>query len=345
MAASLSPDCDIRIREYRDQDERDAVELLGVAFGGWPRGIEHQQPTELFRWKHITNPFGRSVMVVAESQGALIAFAAWMRWQVTANGQVFDALRAVDVAVHPAHRRRGLYGDLIREASAAFPRDVAFVLSTPNERSRRGSLRVGGRDLGVFPLRVRVLPLRRAVTLLTMKGSRAAWPHRAHATFEPAADALRNEQSVADLLSRVEQDTTRFSTVKSLEYLHWRYGEISAYRAVYENRNGKLAGVAFFRVRRRGRSLVAIVCEVLVEPGNHAVARRLLYRIVRTAAADYVICHFSPGSAASKAAARCAFLPAWSGPAPTVRALIEGLHPDPTQRSSWAIRLGDLDLL
>jgi len=99
----------VHFRPYGDDDEPGVLELLQAAFGRWPRRVEDQDPEDAFRWKHLANPAGRSLMVVAEVDGRLVGFAAWMPWRVTAGATVFEVLRAVDVAVDRRYRGQRVY--------------------------------------------------------------------------------------------------------------------------------------------------------------------------------------------------------------------------------------------
>jgi GNAT superfamily N-acetyltransferase len=335
----------VRLRPYCEDDQSGALRLLQAAFGTWPHLIDNQDPAGMFRWKHLDNPAGRSLMMVAEADGAVIGFAAWMKWRVTAGPHFFEVLRAVDVAVDRRYRGQGVYAGLIREATMRFAPDVAFTLNTPNELSRRGSLTAGARELGVFELLVR--PQSPVRTTGRAVGSRiGSQPLRGSPTIraEVAADALSDREQVMTLLSTIEQTNGRLATVRDLDYLHWRYGTLRAYRAVREYQDGRLAGVAFFRVRRRQRSWISVVCDLLVRPGERSTARRLLRSVARAAPVDYLVCHFPRGSSARQAAIQRGFVCLRSGPAATVRQLVEHIDPDPTRRSSWAISLGDLDL-
>lgn len=299
----------------------------------------------MFRWKHLANPAGRSLMMVAESDGSLIGFAAWMKWRVSAGVDIVEVLRAVDVAVDRRYRGRGVYAGLVREATMRFAPDVAFTFNAPNELSRRGSLNAGGQELGVFGLLVRPGALGRTAVRAVGERMRAQRPHRSPVIdAESAADALSDREQVASLLSRIEQANGRLATVRDLDYLTWRYGTLRAYRAVREYQHGRLVGMAFFRVRRRQQSWISLVCELLVLPGDRSTARRLLRSVARAAEVDYLVCHFPRGSAARRAAVQRGFVCVRSGPAPTVRQLVEHIAPDPATRSSWAISLGDLDL-
>ncbi|MFZ1997446.1 MAG: GNAT family N-acetyltransferase, partial [Solirubrobacteraceae bacterium] len=336
----------VHIRPYGDDDEPGVLGLLQAAFGTWPRLVEDQDPGAAFRWKHLANPAGRSVMMVAETNGTLVGFAAWMQWKVTAGATVFEVLRAVDVAVDRRYRGQGVYAGLVREATVRFVPEVAFTFNAPNELSRRGSLTAGGRELDVFALLVRPrAPLRSAVTLVG-HGTRSGLLRGSPAIeAESAANALSHREQVATLLAQIEHADGRLATVRDLDYLTWRYGTLPVYRAVREYQDGRLAGMAFFRVRRRQRSWISIVCDLLVRPGDRSTARRLLRAVAQAAPVDYLVCHFPEDSAARRAAIQRGFVRLRSGPAPVVRQLVEHIEPDPTSRSSWAISLGDLDLL
>jgi GNAT superfamily N-acetyltransferase len=341
---SLARDSPIAVRAYNESDEPRVFDLLQDAFGKWPRGIDDHDPAEVFRWKHLANPFGRSVMVVSEADDALVGFAALMRWRLLADGGMFEVLRGVDMAVHPAYRRRGVYSQLLREAARRYPPDTALTLNSPNQQSRRGSLQVGGHEIGRLPSLVRVRsPLRSSAGLLSAKLSGRARSVSPPVSADSAADVLRNGESIATLLSQLERPIGRFATHKDVDYLRWRYGTVGCYHVIREDQVGSLAGLAIFRVHRRGRVWLSTVCEMLV--ADRTVARRLLRRVGQAAATDYVVGCFPPGSSARHAAVRCGFVPVSRGPGPTVRPLKDNISPDPTDRNSWAICSGDLDLL
>jgi GNAT superfamily N-acetyltransferase len=341
----------LRIRPYSDGDERGVLDLLGEAFGTWPHGLPQATPTEVFRWKHLENPFGRSVMLIAEADGAPIGFAAWLRWRMRAGERTYEVLRAVDVAVHPAFQRRGVFAALLGEATRQFPPEAAFTLSSPNRLSRAGALGIGARNVRVIPLFVRVpTPMRSAIRWLG-----AGQPGTAAGDFEPvgqaesAHSALHDGADVAALLSQLTPPAARLHTVPDLEYLRWRYADVGGYRAVRELHDGRLTGLAVFRVRvrgrGRGRARVTNVCELLVREGDHRSARRLLRRVASATAVDFVVCHFPPRSTARRAAVRGGFIRAPFGLLPTVRRLKDGVVPDPVEHEAWALTLGDFDQL
>src|SRR5947208_13036039 len=95
-----------------DADVDDVVGLLGRALGPGPGGADRR---ELFVWKHLRNPFGRSVALVAEDGGRLVGVRTFMRWRFALpGGGGVDAVRAVDTATAPEAQRRGVFSSLTR---------------------------------------------------------------------------------------------------------------------------------------------------------------------------------------------------------------------------------------
>jgi GNAT superfamily N-acetyltransferase len=332
----------VLVRRFAPADASLAVDLLQAAFGTWPRGVEGQNPTDFFRWKHELNPFGRSLKLVAEADGRVVGFAAWLPWRMRLGRQTITALRVVDVAVAAAARNRGVYRQLLDEAPAHFPQGAALTLSTPNAQSRRGSLSAGSVELQGLPLLVRV----RAPLLVTQRMFARRSSRRARIVeAEPAAAALR-DGGVEALLAQARSDwPSSLITAKDLGYLCWRYGSLPAYRAIRIHAGGQLRGIAIFRVYARERIDVATVCELLIARGGLAVARSLLGAVGRAASFGLVTCRFAPGSTPHRAALLTGFVRAHSRSLPTVRALRPEILPDLSQRAAWSLCQGDFDLL
>jgi len=87
---------------------------------------------------------------------------------------------------------------LVRGATQRFVPEVAFTFNAPNELSRRGSLTVGGRDLGAFALLVRPRARLRSGATLARHGTRSGLLQGSPALeAEPAASALSHREQVA----------------------------------------------------------------------------------------------------------------------------------------------------
>jgi GNAT superfamily N-acetyltransferase len=336
---------DFEIRAYRDGDEPRVLELLDLVLGGGPAGI---RSPAFFRWKHAANPFGRSLMLVAEHEGELIGLRAFMRWRFQAAGKEVRAVSAVDTATHPEYQGRGVFSSLTRVALDELRGEADFVFNTPNEKSLPGYLKMGWTEVGRVPVFVRI---GRPMRFLAGFGSlrQAAQSAQASPTVAApfAGEVIRRQrEAIGDLLTAAAQSEGRIRTRRDLPYLEWRYGSapLLDYRAVTAYRDRRLRGLAIFRVRPRGGLWEATVTELIVRPGALRDARALLREIRRSSAVDHLTCHFAAGSIQKRAALVNGFVRAAGGITLAAKPLRDELHPDPTQKDSWALSLGDLEV-
>ncbi|MGH2982491.1 MAG: GNAT family N-acetyltransferase, partial [Solirubrobacterales bacterium] len=151
MASRTLTPTRVAVSAFAEADEAPALELLRSGFDGWPSDMAGVDPLEFFRWKHFDNPFGESLIMVAEDGRELVGFAAWLRWRFLFGGRPIEALRGVDVVVDPRHRGRGVGDDLRRMASQQFEDSVAFTFGEPNASARPGAIRSGRQDVGAVP--------------------------------------------------------------------------------------------------------------------------------------------------------------------------------------------------
>jgi hypothetical protein len=326
----------VSVRPFIDEDLPRVLGLLDASLGGGPAG---RRPPEFFTWKHLDNPFGRSLLLVAEHQDRLIGLRAFLRWRLQAGDRVLAAVRAVDTATHPEFQGMGIFSRLTKATLEAMDGQVDLVFNTPNGKSGPGYLKLGWREVGKVPVAVRARrPLR--LLLSGRARSRPAPP----VTAAPAAEALADEAALAALLGR-EPAPRGLATPRTPAYLRWRYGAapLLGYRAVTEERDGELAGLAVFRVRPRGRLWESTVAEVLAG-GDPATARRLLRRVAQAAPVDHLTPHAPAGTPLAAAARRAGYLPSPAGILLVANPRTAGLEPDPTRLDAWALSLGDLEV-
>ena len=218
----------------------------------------------------------------------------------------------------------GIFTKLTLAAVDELRGEVDLVFNTPNGKSGPGYLKMGWREVGRVPVRIRA---RRPLRVLAGWGRRRRWPGpgggRPGGGRGPGA-----RPEVAGLLAR-EPASAGLATARDLAYLRWRYGAapLLGYRAVTEERDGGLAGLAVFRVRPRGGLWESTVAEVLAG-GDPAVARRLLRRVARAAPTDHLTFAAPAGSAAARAATRAGFLPSPVGISMVANPLRPGIRPD-----------------
>ena len=135
----------IEIREALDKDIPEIVRVLKASLGE----EELQLSEEVWRYKHIDNPFGRSIVLIALENDKIIGVRAFMRWKWQHVRKDFSALRAVDTATHPDHQGKGIFKKLTLHAvKIAKESGDHFVFNTPNEQSRPGYLKMGWKRTG-----------------------------------------------------------------------------------------------------------------------------------------------------------------------------------------------------
>jgi hypothetical protein len=327
----------LRIRRFEPRDEPAVLELLGSAFGEWPRAVLDGTRSEYFRWKHLENPFGRSLMVVVELDGPIVGFYAYMPWLLCAHGRTVATLRAVDLAIDRRHRMLGI--SLALRSAMEFSPDVEFVWGNPNGASARGGRRLGHPEVG--GLRSFVRPCARLPRTLLSRGARErARDPRPEPAQASAASALADQALLERLTVPAELHGERLATLKHDDYLRWRYGRWSSYQAVCVDAPGE-AGLAIFRVRRHGRFVLADICELLLERRDEGLERRLLRHVAAAAQADFVLCNFS----SPRSAAALASIGYRTRETLMTLVLGERLALDPSAPRSWALSRGDLELL
>ena len=328
------------------------------SMGGGPAGAITD---EFFRWKHVSNPFGVSPGLVAEHQDEIVGVRLFLRWELRTLDQPVRAVRAVDTATHPSFRGQGIFRrltlDLLHRLESAG--EVDLVFNTPNASSRPGYLKMGWQEVGTLPVRLGIAhPIAFVKGLRTAAAATAAaatTPPNPHdgggpdrplpsPPFAAAADVLTLRAGEIESLIGESGTPAGLHTPQSWDYLQWRYGQAPGlgYRGIVTESAGRLDGVAFGRMRSRGRLHEFTLSEVVVRQDDGGAARRLL-RAARRAGADHVAVHTStPGL---RNAARATGYVTAPGRGLSLTANPRRALPfDPCEVESWHLSLGDLEV-
>jgi GNAT superfamily N-acetyltransferase len=256
-------------------DDRSAIMRVAVRALGW-RGDERDR--DFFGWKHDGNPFGASPAWVAVDDGEIVGFRAFLRWEFVRGTERLRMVRAVDTATDPDHQGKGIFRRLTETAVAELAETgYDAVFNTPNSQSRPGYLKMGWTALGRPALSARP---RGPMAALRMAQSRVGAEKWSQLTTvgQSAADVMRGP-GLESLLATLPP-SAGWATPRLAPYLRWRYGfEPLHYRALEVR-----AGLAIFRVRRRGASREIALCEWLAPGPDRRALRDLVH-----AAGDYVV--------------------------------------------------------
>jgi GNAT superfamily N-acetyltransferase len=311
------------IRPYEAGDLGSVLETLKSALGESP--ILKRTP-RLWAWKHEDNPFGPSLVLVAEVGGRVAGVRALMRWDLLLpDGTLLRCLRAVDTATHPDFERRGIFRRLTNEAVELARADgYDLIFNTPNDRSGAGYLTMGWHRVGTIGVMVRPLLSRGAGVDPDSPPDPAGFFDPVPPVFVPGDDAPRSSRGLR--------------TPRSAEYLSWRFNghPYVAYRAI----SSQGATVIARANLRKGRKEV-VISDILGRPQRKAVAR-----LASTARAAYLAGWFSPGSPERRAALLAGLIPL-----PGVRSLTLVARPlrelpiDVFDLANWDLAMSDLELL
>lgn len=311
------------IRPYEKDDLEGVLRLLRLSLG---ETKTLRRTPELFAWKHLDNPFGESIMLVAEHREEIVGFRSFMRWSLSRpTGRQLRCVRPVDTATHPDHRRRGIFRDLTMQA-IEFARDdgVDLIFNTPNPESGAGYLAMGWREVG--PIRVQIRPTFRAVKRL---GNNA--PERSHTTGR--VDQKRVTLGIPD------RAPLGLRTPRSAEYREWRFFCHPNARYISLGSDG---GVAVVRPNIRNGSRELVVSDLLGKDLDQGMTRV----IEGHKAADYVVSSFRKDSPEYRAVRRFRLRPVpWISALTIFAYPLTGEGEEAMRLDAWDIALSDLELL
>ena len=298
---------------------------------GWTDGDDR-----FIDWKHFQNPFGASPMWLADVDGAVVGFRAFLRWELaTPDGRVLRAVRAVDTATDPEFQGRGIFTRLTLAAVEEMRDEgVDLVFNTPNDKSGPGYLKMGWSTVGQLPTEVR--PNRWRFPLAVLGARRPADREPAPTTIGEPATVLSDRTAELERLLESLPVAPGLATNRTAAYLAWRYAASDlGYRVVHTGAWDD--GVALFRLRRRGAAVEAVVNDLLVPEGGDAGP---LLRGIGNAGADYLL-RLASTRDLRRWDQRFVRLPR-TGPTLVCRPLSTSSVPP---LASWALTMGDIELL
>lgn len=341
------------IRDYQPEDESSVLALVQQGMGGGPTG---KRDESFWRWKHLENPFGSSIALVATNRtGQIIGLRTFMRWRFKAGDNTVSAVRAVDTVTHPEYRRYGVFSALTHRAvEQARNGGVDLIFNTPNNQVLPGYLKLGWNYVSIVRPLVKVLNYPRFVAgLLRNRNKRRSsgqllpeqlFRHR----LPSVAEFLGHSGAVEQLLhSRNQTRSEHLFTDQSLDYLRWRYSEYPHinYAALYQEKDGALSGCIILRPSTRFSLKEAVIDELLFPKPDDGLASSLLDELERSISADYIIAYFPKGSFQRHILHRHGFhqVPV-GGQNFTVNILAPHLPHDPLILRNWGLSLGDLEV-
>lgn len=194
----------MKIREATTEDLPNILKVLKASLGE----SSSKKNSEVWNYKHVENPFGKSLILIAEENNTIIGVRAFMRWEWKRGRTTYKTFRAVDTATHPNHQGKGIFKKLTMSALEIAGNDGDFVFNTPNDQSRPGYLKMGWKV--VDKINVVLYPAK-------LFGSDFLLNTRNKDQVEEIHPIIFESHN-----RRLENDTKLY-TPKSLDYIKWRY--------------------------------------------------------------------------------------------------------------------------
>jgi len=196
-------------REATATDVPEIVEVLRASLGEQDLPLSE----EIWNYKHNTNPFGRSLVLVAEENGIIAGVRAFMCWKWQVLNKSYSTYRAVDTATHPNYQGQGIFKKLTLKAiELAKEQGVQFIFNTPNEQSMPGYLKMGWET--VDKLKVALKPAYISFWKL----------YKTDMSYSVINNSKEKElEHLCKLWNTKLGKSKGLFTPKSVEYLKWRY--------------------------------------------------------------------------------------------------------------------------
>jgi GNAT superfamily N-acetyltransferase len=281
--SSDADDLDIRRASVEDLP---SVLALAQRSLGW-NADEHDE--RFFRWKHLENPLGPSPMWVACAGPQVVGFRTFLRWEFArTDDSRLRAVRAVDTATDPEFQGRGIFTRLTLHGIAELQDEgVGIIFNTPNSKSLPGYLKMGWKVIGRPGTSVMTTRLQSVWALMGARTAASRNPIEMRVGDAPG-EVFADAGAIDRLFERLPGHRG-LATVRTSEYLRWRYGfEPLRYRVLLAGSSPE-DGLAVFHLRRRGRAVEATICDVLVPEGARGAEHRMMKEIARLTRADYLL--------------------------------------------------------
>lgn len=198
----------MEIREATEKDIPAILDVLRASLGE----ISSKKTFDVWKFKHLDNPFGKSLVLIALEDKDIIGVRAFMRWQWQFQSKIYKGLRAVDTATHPMHQGKGVFKKLTLQAIEVAKEEGAhFIFNTPNDQSLPGYLKMGWEE--VSKLEIKIAPVNPVRWLSNSKPDDQA----------NISSSIFQLDELCSRINRNKEEGKRYFTPKNADYLKWRY--------------------------------------------------------------------------------------------------------------------------
>lgn len=199
----------MQIREATSSDIPEIINVLRASIGE----AKLPKTEEIWRYKHLDNPSGASLVLLALCSGRIIGVRAFMKWEWNLNEIQFSALRAVDTGILPEHQGKGVFKTLNSLGlELAKGRGDHFIFNTPNSKSLPANLKMGWDKID--KLKIVFIP----GNLRNRNFKKENFQYKRSKNL-----SALELQKLLDAYNNLQSKGGKIFTPKSPDYLQWRY--------------------------------------------------------------------------------------------------------------------------
>ncbi len=130
--------------EFRDLDySKDVKEVVALI----KENLQPEYTEEFLFWKHVNNPFGKSISMVAIEDDKIVGVVFYMRYNLNRrDGSSIKCIRPFDACTDRKLRGKGVFKKLMVECLNKYSNDYELLLANPNANSYSEFIKLGWKE-------------------------------------------------------------------------------------------------------------------------------------------------------------------------------------------------------
>jgi hypothetical protein len=284
---------DITIRPANNTDKTKVLDLHNNVFYTQQR-FDFVRDDTYWKWKYTSNVFGKTELLVAETEGKIVAATALWPWNFTCRGRIIHAYQACDSVVHPDYRGRGIYSKINQcRINLTIEKKGSFLYTFPNDSSLKGNLNVGWDYLSRIVWLIRPLkPWRLIKNLRGTNKAECIEIHDEHRIRSIECDTIDSDYMFFDGLLR---------TNRKHGYFQWRYQKHPVFHYGMAAVNvGEHKSAAVFMINTMGKLKEMVVVDVIGSSRCTVELFREIIKIGKQYDVHYIVAMFTPAFGMNK---------------------------------------------
>jgi GNAT superfamily N-acetyltransferase len=288
MNEANEPKREWSIREYRESDEEQILELRKIVFN-------ENRDKQWWQWIHRNSPFGPATIIVAEINGRIIGHHATIPVPIKIGDQATRGSHGIGLMVHPDYRRQGLFiamANALRLSPSVGYRSIS--VGTPSDQAHSGFVnKLNVSEICEVPNLVKVIDwgtvLKQHYKIPAFAGRPFCYIREQfmYRMPSPKDNGIKIEE-VTSFDERIDTFWQKASKMKNImiirdrKYLNWRYvaNPGNKNKIWMATKQQEIAGYIVSNLEK-GVLARGYIVDILTLPGEDRVARLLIARAIR----------------------------------------------------------------